>query len=171
MSAHGVACTVLKSEHLLMNAVGDALGWERYAKAGIKVWDAANQGLLDIGEAPRDESEERAATDVRRLVGSPGHGYGVVSEAILAALAANEKPATPYIRMFLERGQVEDIDLLPTYDDAGVPTTYIRLYPELEEPTPVAAYVNYNGNIDFHARPEQLGDLMELDGVHPWKGS
>jgi hypothetical protein len=171
MREYGVACTVLKSEHLMMNAVAGALGWDRYAKVGIQVWDAANQRPLDLGEAPRDESEEPAVTDVRRFVSTHGHGYGVVSEVILAALAANEKTVTPYIRRFLEKAQPENIDLIPKTNRDGEPTTYIRLYPEIDEPTPVAVYVNYNGNIDFHAKPAQLGELLEMDGVQPWKGS
>jgi hypothetical protein len=171
MREYGVACTVLKSEHLLLNAVGGAPGWERYATAGIQVWDAANQRPLDLDAAPRPESERQAVTDVRRFVSLPGHGPGVVSEVILAALAANERPVTAYIRTFLERAQLEDIDLVPKYDGSGVPTTYIRLYPEIDEPAPVSVYVNYNGNIDFHAKPEQLGELMDMDGVQPWKGS
>jgi hypothetical protein len=165
---HGIACTVTRSEHLLLNASGGAEGWSRYAQAGLQVWDAANERPLEL---PALQVSATAA-DVRCADLTTVRGSGVVSQVILDVLALNEKRATPFIRAFLTGADAENIDLVPKYDAAGSATTYIRLFDaELEEPTPVAAYINFNGNLDFHIKPEQIPDLISLEGVHPWKAN
>lgn len=166
MAQYGIACTVTRAEHLLLNACGKAAGWERYAQVGLQVWDAANERPHELPTAAKLSTED----DVRLIYSLPEHGAGVVSSVILEALTANEKPVTPLLRSFLIGAEGEDIDLVPKYDATGRPTPYIRLFDaELDEPTPVAVYINYNGNLDFHVRPDQVPDLMALDGVQPHK--
>jgi hypothetical protein len=166
MMKHGVSCTVTRTEHLLLNSCGDTEGWDRYAQVGLQVWDAANGRPLKLAALPTTVTED----DKRRVLALPTPGMGVVSEVILAALAANGSPATASLRDFLQRAEDDDIDLVPKYDVAGRPTTYIKLFDaELEEATPVAAYVNYNGNVDFHVPAAKVSELIGVDGVLPWK--
>ena len=166
MKTHGVACTVTRAEHLLLNACADAEGWERYAQAGIQVWDAVNERPLPLPPLRRTASQEDI-DQMRSLAGAP---RGVVSEVILAALQGNATERTPLIQQFLEQAEAYDIDLVPKYNSEGKTQTYIRLYDAmLPEATPVAAYVNYNGNLDFHVPPGDLPDLPLLDRAEPWK--
>lgn len=168
MHLHGVACTVTRAEHLLLNACGDAQGWDRYAQVGLEVWDAANGQMLVLPEVAATAASDGERKKV--LASSSWRSSGVMSEVILAALASNEGRATPHLRRFLEAAGDENIDLVPKYDSSGNPTVYIKLFDaELDEPTPIAVFVNYNGNLDFHIRAEDVPELMDLDGVEPAK--
>lgn len=167
MVEHGVACTVTKPEHLLLNACGDAEGWGRYAQAGVEVWDAAHRRPLVLPAVAdtATEAERRGVLLSTRVAGA-------LSEAVLNALAVHDSAVSPFLRTFLETAAGESVDLVPKYDAAGRPQTYIRIYDaDLSEPTPIAVYVNYNGNLDFRLKPADVPDLLDLDGVRPWKGS
>ncbi|MDX6241046.1 MAG: hypothetical protein QOG10_5870 [Kribbellaceae bacterium] len=144
LRAHAVACVVTVEEHALLGGVR-APGWERYAAAGVTVWDRASGAYLDTG------SKDPAATRRVRAT-SPAAPVDKYDLQVLIWEKAGKR--APYLERLTRMARFASSVAVVALRQSGEPAPYFRVHDTMiEEPTRAVAFPHWSGKVDFALVP------------------
>jgi hypothetical protein len=147
LQRHAVACVVTIEEHGLL---GDktAIGWNRYARAGISVWDRQEKAYLDLGAATPTIAHRIATAQPPSPVDKFDLQYLIVKKATHPA---------PYLQRLTRTARFMNAVSVVSVNNKDQPSTYFRIHDALlPEPTRAVAYPHWTGKVAFGLKPEDV---------------
>lgn len=177
LEEHGVACIVTVDEHARLSTLTSGPeGWDRYARAGIRVRDLTGDSFLDLGTpAPAVVANEAAPPENDRsvvleageelTVAPPGEPGLTVEEAFDRLSGAR----APLLKRLLSAADLAGgVGLVGgTRRGDSTPGAYVRVHDAtLPEPTRAVAYVHWSGKVSLALSVDDLPTaLMSRDEV------
>lgn len=178
LEEHGVACIVTVEEHARLGVLGaGAEGWERYAKAGLRVRDLAGDGFLDLGQpnASVAVTEPALTADEKSVVLEPGEELAEASSeepglSVGQAFDRFSGTRAPLLKRLLETADLAGgVGLVgsTTRKDASV-AAYVRVHDAtLSEQIRAVAFVHWSGKVSLGLSFDELPDgLTRRPEVH-----
>lgn len=163
---YAVACVVTIGEHGLL---GDktAIGWNRYAKAGISVWDRQEKAHLDLQAATPTIAQRLTAAQPP----SPVELFDLQDLIVQRA-----KHAAPYLQRLTRTARFMSAVSVVSVRKIGEPSKHFRVSDALlGEPTRAVAYPHWTGRVDFGLIREDvpghfMGEPSVKERKHPVYG-
>ncbi len=156
LDQYGVACVVTVGEHARLSGIRSEEGWERYAAAGVGVFDLQEQGPFDLPQI------DATAVDVERDPASEGGGgdgdslpqaasmpeSDQIADVIAAAAESRAGLLTRFVRSAELAGAAAAV---AASNNPQKPVgDYLRIHDTvIEEPTRAAAYLHWNGRLSL----------------------
>lgn len=146
LETYGVACVVTVDEHARLGGVVDE-GWDRYRRAGIRVWDRMMGRYLDLDEplssvphgAPRPDSTTLPLSGAQ----SVPQVFDLVGEKAAPDVADR-------LRELLRMARFASATAVPSLTKRGEVAPYFRIHDNLlGEPTPAVAYPHWSGRVAY----------------------
>lgn len=154
LESRGVACIVSVEEHARLGGASGS-GWERYLDAGVEVYDRATGELASLhptdnadgGRSPRAASGRHTATTA-------------TDEQQLIDTHVKPELRAPMYQLLGLVGAAECVAVPHEPRDDSAPK-WLRLHDtRVEEPTRAAAFLNFNGNVDYALREVEVPEWL-----------
>lgn len=171
----GVACVVTVDEHARLSAAS-GVGWQRYANAGVEVWDLLESRPLDLTRAvgvqaaepqpvPEADVEPEPEPDEQDALGSAG-ATPARDWSVEEAFRRFAGQRAPLLTRLVETARREGGAALvgatknPLKEVGG----YVRIHDVLiEEPTRTIAWLHWNGKVSVGLSSDDLPGALRND--------
>lgn len=158
LQRYAVACIVTTDEHARLSQ-SRATGWQRYADAGVPVWDMLTDQPFRLPVHPTSGSV--ANKDVPTAV--PPTSLPTIG--IEEAVSLHGGTHTYVLRTLLSRMEAEEVAIAVGLTREGTVGDYLRIHDfSSAEPSPAVAYVHWNGRVSVRL---QLSELPAYLGEDP----
>lgn len=156
LETYAVACTVTTEEHTRLGQ-SRASGWQRYAAAGVKVWDMLEDRPFELpvsggGVAERDDIEAPEGVE---------SADETAQTTPAAAIAARAGARAGVLQALVDRLEGEDVIVDVGSSRSGGIGDYLRIHDlAVGEPSPAVAYLHWNGKVSVRLLPVEVPSYL-----------